>query len=83
MWSQLYREHFIMAFPSFDAATNTWVPQADITWCAGTLRDSEFVRFTARVATEDEAVSWAMQNGIEWIDGRLKLRSESLGFQKS
>jgi hypothetical protein len=77
MWSQLYRDHFIMAFPSFDAATKTWVSQADISWCAGTLRDSEFVRFTARAATEDEAVSCALQNGIEWIDGRLK------GFQDS
>jgi hypothetical protein len=66
-----------MAFPSFDAATNTWVPQADISWVAGPLRDSEFVRFTARAATEDEAVSWALQNGIEWIDGRLQ------GFQDS
>jgi hypothetical protein len=74
MWSQMYREHFIMAFPSFDAATRTWVPQADISWGAGTLRDSEFVRFAARAPTEDEAVSRAMQNGIEWIDGRLNSR---------
>jgi hypothetical protein len=72
MWSQVYRNHFIMAFPSFDASTNTWVPQADIAWCAGTGRDSEFVRFKPRAATEDEAVSYALQNGTRWIDRRLK-----------
>jgi len=77
MWSRLYRDHFIMAFPSFDTATNTWLPQADISWCAGTLRDSEFVRFTAGAATEDEAVSLAVQNGIEWIDRRLKRFQDS------
>jgi hypothetical protein len=66
-----------MAFPSFDAATNTWVPQADISWVAGPLRDSEFVRFTARARTEDEAVRRAVQNGTEWVDGRLKRFEDS------
>ena len=31
MWSRSYRKHVIMAFPSFDAATNSWaaVPLAN------------------------------------------------------
>ena len=31
MWSRCYRQHVIMAFPSFDTATNLWAAQADIT----------------------------------------------------
>ena len=30
MWSRVYRNHFIMAFPNFDTTTNAWAPQADI-----------------------------------------------------
>ena len=29
MWSRVYRNHFIMAFPSFDTATNAWAPQLE------------------------------------------------------
>jgi hypothetical protein len=72
MWSRLYRNHVIMAFPSFDTTTNSWAPQADISWCAGLIRDSKFVRFTTRAPTEDEAVSCALRKGVAWIDQRLK-----------
>ena len=72
MWSKLYRNHFIMAFPSFDTTTNAWAPQVDITWCAGSIRDSEFLRFTTRAATEAEAVSCGLDKGTAWIDQRLK-----------
>lgn len=71
MWSRTYRDHFIMAFPSFDPATRTWRAQADISWCGGKLRDSAFVRYKNHAATEAEAVQCALQNSIEWIDGRL------------
>jgi hypothetical protein len=71
MWSRLYRNHFIMAFPSFDTATNRWAPQADITWGAGSSRDSQFVRSPNRFTTEIEAVSFALAMGREWIDSRL------------
>jgi hypothetical protein len=72
MWNRLHRKHVIMAFPSFDTATNSWVPQADITWCIGPTRESAFVRFTTRVTTENEAVSCALHKGVSWIDQRLK-----------
>jgi hypothetical protein len=72
MWNRLHRKHVIMAFPSFDTATNSWVPQADISWCIGPMRESAFVRFTTRVTTEDEAVSCALHKGVSWIDQRLK-----------
>jgi hypothetical protein len=72
MWSRSYRNHVIMAFPSFDTTTNSWAPQADISWCAGPIRDSEFVRFTPRANSEDEAVSCALHSGVTWIDQRLK-----------
>jgi hypothetical protein len=71
MWSRLYRNHFIMAFPSFDTATNRWVPQADITWGAGSFRNSQFVRSPNRFTTEVEAVSFALSMGREWVDNRL------------
>jgi hypothetical protein len=77
MWSRLHRNHVIMAFPSFDTTTNSWAPQADISWCAGPVRESEFVRFTTRATSEDEAVNCALHKGVAWIDQRLKhLRSD-------
>jgi hypothetical protein len=77
MWSRLHRNHVIMAFPSFDTTTNSWAPQADISWCAGPVRESEFVRFTTRATTEDEAVNCALHKGVAWINQRLKhLRSD-------
>ena len=72
MWSRLHRDHFIMAFPSFDTTTNSWAPQADISWCAGPVRESQFVRFRTRATTEDEAVNFALHKGVVWINQRLK-----------
>lgn len=75
MWSRSYRRHVIMAFPSFDTASNSWAPQADISWPIGPERQSEFVRFPLRVMTENEAVACALRRGQSWIDNRLKARS--------
>ena len=75
MWSRSYRKHVIMAFPSFDTATNSWAPQADISWPIGPERMSEFVRFPLRVMTESEAVACALRSGKLWIDNRLKARN--------
>ena len=72
MWSRSYRKHVIMAFPSFDTASNLWAPQADISWPTGPERQSEFVRFPLRVMTESEAVACALRKGQSWIDNRLK-----------
>jgi hypothetical protein len=72
MWSRLHRDHFIMAFPSFDTTTNSWTPQADISWCAGPVRESEFVRFRTHATTEDEAVNFALHKGVAWINQRLR-----------
>ena len=37
MWSRLYRNYVIVAFPTYDTVTNSWAPQADINWFAGFL----------------------------------------------
>jgi hypothetical protein len=71
MWSRLYRNYVIMPFPSYDTATNAWAPQADISWCVGPSRESEFVRFPNRFMTEAEAVACALRRGEAWIDNRL------------
>jgi len=77
MWSRLYRNHVIMPFPSYDTATNAWAPQADISWCVGPSRESEFVKFPNRFMTEADAVACALRRGEAWIDNRLGLlRSE-------
>ena len=72
MWRHSYRNHVIMAFPSFDTATNSWAPQADITWCAGANRYSEFVRFHDRLTSENEAVDFALRESVLWINEHLK-----------
>lgn len=72
MWSRSYRNHVIMAFPSFDTLTNSWAPQADISWCCGADRESEFVRFRNRVMTENEAVTFALRRSVAWINHHLK-----------
>ena len=72
MWCRSYRNHVIMAFPSFDTATGLWAPQANITWVAGPLRESEFVRFSKRVMSEDDAVACASRAAQTWIDKRLR-----------
>jgi|GraSoiStandDraft_29_1057270.scaffolds.fasta_scaffold297508_1 hypothetical protein len=78
MWSRLYRNHVIMPFPSYDTVTNAWAPQADISWCAGPSRESEFVKFPNRFMTEADAVACALQRGEAWIDNRLgRLRSRT------
>lgn len=72
MWNRLYRNHLIMPLPSYDTATNAWAPQADITWCIGPVRESEFVKFPNRVMTEREAITCALRRGQTWIDKRIK-----------
>lgn len=72
MWSRLYRNHVLMAFPTYDSAKHAWVPQVDINWFLGTSHDSTFVRFPRRFLTEDEAVSCALARGQAWIDKRLE-----------
>jgi hypothetical protein len=71
MWNRLYRDHLIMPFPSYDTVTNGWAPQADISWCAGASRESEFVTFPKRFATEADAVGFALRSSEAWIDNRL------------
>jgi hypothetical protein len=75
MWHRLYRDHIIMAFPSFDTARNGWAPQANISWCVGSGRDFKFVRFPIRFTTESEAVAYSLKRGQAWIDTRLKQSS--------
>ena len=72
MWSRLYRNHVLMAFPTYDSAKHAWVPQVDINWFIGPSHDSRFVRFPVRFLTEDEAVSWALSRGRAWIDKHVK-----------
>ncbi len=70
MWYRSYRNHVIMAFPSFDTATSSWAPQADISWVAGPARESAFIRFPMRVMSESEAVAIALAAAQKWIDKR-------------
>ena len=72
MWYQSYRDHVIMAFPSFDTATSLWAPHASITWIVGTERRSEFVRFAKRAFTEAEAAACALSAGKSWVDAHIK-----------
>jgi len=81
MWSRLYRNHVIMPFPSYDTATNAWAPQADISWCVGPSRESEFVRFPNRVMTEADAVTCALRRGEAWIDNRLRRLHSASGSE--
>ena len=82
MWSRLYRDHVIMAFPSFDTARNGWAPQAHISWCVGPRREFKFVRFPNRFATEGEAVACSLSRGQAWIDNRLKRLSSRAGSEE-
>jgi hypothetical protein len=69
MSSRLYGDHFIMAFPSFDTASNGWAPQADITWDhRSPSRKFAFVRFPNRFRTEAEAINFALDMAQAWID---------------
>lgn len=72
MWCRSYRDHAIMAFPSFDTISKSWACQANITWITGSSRESAFVRFACRAATESEAVALALASAQDWIDHRLK-----------
>ena len=78
MWSRLYRNHVIMAFPTYDTVANAWAPQADINWFAGTSHDSEFVRFSKRCTTEEEAVTWVLRRSEGWVDSRLRRLSRAI-----
>jgi len=71
MWIRTHRNHLIMAFPSFNTAMRNWRVQADISWCRGKLRESAFVQYPIYAATEAEAVSCALRQSVEWIDGRI------------
>jgi hypothetical protein len=77
MW-WTYRNHSIMAFPSFDAVGRNWRVQADISWSSGKVRESAFVRYATRAATEAEAVNCAHQESVKWIDGRLRRGNRNL-----
>jgi hypothetical protein len=66
--TRLYRDHFIMAFPSFDTATRRWVPQADISCARGACRRFKFLVFPRRCATEEEAAARALDLAQAWID---------------
>ena len=77
MWRRSYRKHVIMAFPSFDTATNSWAPQADISWCTGVDRCSEFVRFHNRLLSENDAVNFALRRSVAWVNQRLKQMQET------
>jgi len=78
MWYRSYRDHVIMAFPSFDTATSLWAPQASIAWVDGHARKSEFVRFAKRVLTEGDAVALALNASHAWIDKRLRMVDKGL-----
>lgn len=72
MWSRLYRDHVLMAFPTYDIAKHGWAPQVEINSFLGPSHDSTFVRFPNRFPTEDEAVNWALVRGQAWIDKRIE-----------
>jgi hypothetical protein len=78
MWSRLYRNHVIMAFPTYDTVANAWAPQADINWFAGSSHDSKFVQFSKRCTTEEEAVTWALRRSEVWVDNRLRRLSRAI-----
>ena len=78
MWSRLYRNHVIMAFPTYDTVANAWAPQADINWFAGSSHDSKFVQFSKRCASEEEAVTWALRRSELWVDNRLRGLSRAI-----
>jgi hypothetical protein len=78
MWSRLYRNHVIMAFPTYDTIANAWAPQADINWFAGSSHDSKFVQFSKRCATEEEAVTWVLRRSEVWVDNRLRRLSRTI-----
>jgi hypothetical protein len=78
MWSRLYRNHVIMAFPRYDTVANAWAPQADINWFAGSSHHSKFVRFSKRCTTEEEAVTWALRRSEVSVDNRLRRLSRAI-----
>ena len=68
-WSGLHGDYLIMAFPSFDTATNRWAPQADVSWNHNSpRREFAFIRFSNRFQTEAGQRSLA-----ELFDGRSQL----------
>jgi hypothetical protein len=80
MCSRVYRNHVIIAFPSFDTATNAWAPQADVSWSVGMSREFAFIKFPARLLTEGEAITCALDMAQAWVDDRLSgLRNQIMG----
>jgi hypothetical protein len=68
-WSRLYGDYFIMAFPSFDIATDRWAPQADVSWNHNSpYRKFAFIRFSNRLRTEAEAVAFTLDMTPVWIE---------------
>jgi hypothetical protein len=64
------------ALPELRHRRKCLAPQADISWCVGPSRESEFVKFPNRFMTEADAVACALRSGEAWIDNRLgRLRS--------
>lgn len=84
MSSRLYRDHFIMAFPSFDTATNGWAPQADISWNhASSHRKFAFLKFPKRFMTQEEAIRYALDMAQAWVDNRpSQSRSHIVGSDR-
>jgi hypothetical protein len=82
MWNRLYRNHVIIPFPSYDTAANAWAPQADISWCVGSSRESEFIKFSNRFMTEADAVACALRSGEAWIDNRLACSPSESGSER-
>ena len=78
MLSRLYRNHVIMAFPTYDTVANAWAPQADINWFAGSSHDSKLVQFSKRCTTEEEAVTWVLRRSEVWVDNRLQHLSRAI-----
>ena len=78
MWIRLYRNHVIMAFPTYDTVANAWTPQAEINWFTGSSHDSKFVQFSKRCTTEEEAVTWVLRSSEVWVDNRLQRSSRAI-----
>ena len=81
MWSRCYREHVIMAFPSFDTATNLSAAQADISWPSGPVRESEFVRFPTRVLAKLKSFVRAQSQQV--LDRSTPAAHASRGAQRT
>lgn len=84
MFGRLHGDYFIMAFPSFDTATNRWAPHADVSWNhKSPSRNFAFIRFPDRFKTEAEAIAFALDMTEAWIDKHTRrLHSHHLGSER-